>query len=164
MKIIDKIREVGLKNVIIGSVKRMKYMKLSRKYHFDEWHLSPYEWRKYVQECVKYINAHECKTVVDIGCGLGGVLQHIKADRRVGLDLHEEVVRAARELNHESIIFKRGSFDELDEKRIDYLITLNFMHGGTESTWKRPYRLAAEQNDIRHFVVDTVPSGGAVIC
>ena len=98
MKIIRKIKEVGLKNVIVGSIKRVKYEKLIRKYQFDSWHLSPYEWREYAQACVKYINTHECKTVVDIGCGLGGVLQHVKADKRIGLDEREEVIKADRDL------------------------------------------------------------------
>lgn len=157
MKIIRKIKEVGLKNVIVGSIKRVKYEKLIRKYQFDSWHLSPYEWREYAQACVKYINSHECKTVVDIGCGLGGVLQHVKADKRIGLDEREEVIKAARELCDNTISLYTGSFDELTEKPIDYLITLGFMHGGTESTWIRPYRLVAKRNDVRHFIVDTVP-------
>ena len=158
MKIMRKIKEVGLKNVIIGSVKRVKYEKLIRRYHFDPWHLSPYEWREYVQACAKYINSHNCKTVVDIGCGLGGMLQHVKADKKIGLDDQEEVIRAARELVDGTISLETGSFDDLAEKPIDYLITLGFMHGSPESTWTRPYRLVAERNDVQHFIVDTIPA------
>ena len=160
MKIIRKIKEVGLGNVIIGGIKRVKYTKLIKKYHFDEWHLSPYEWKEYAQVCVNYVNAHPGRTVVDIGCGLGGVLRHIRADRRIGLDLHEEVLMAARELSDGTIVYKTGSFGELAERPVDYLITLNFMHGGTEAVWERPYRMAAERNDVRHFIVDTVPAKG----
>lgn len=40
MKIDSKIKEVGLKNVVVGSIKKVKY----KKYYFDSWHLSPYEW------------------------------------------------------------------------------------------------------------------------
>lgn len=164
MKIIRKIKEVGLKNVFIGGVKRVKYTRLFKKYHFDEWHLSPYEWKEYAQVCVNYINAHSCATVVDIGCGLGGVLQHIKADKRIGLDLHEEVIMAARELSDGTIVYKTGSFDALTESPVDYLVTLNFMHGGTEATWEAPYHTAAERNDVRHFIVDTVPAEGGSHC
>lgn len=160
MKLLRKIKEVGLGNVVIGSVKRLKYGKLIRKYHFDPWHLSPYEWREYAQACVEYINSHGCKTVVDIGCGLGGVLQHVKAEKKIGLDEKKEVICAARELIDETIVLETGSFDELTEKPVDYLITLGFMHGSPESTWTRPYRLVAERNDVRHFVVDTIPAHG----
>ena len=89
MRIIRKIKEVGLKNILVGGVRRVGYVRLLRKHHFDTWHLVPYEWREYTQACAQYINAHGGGTVVDIGCGLGGVLQHIKAERRIGLDLHE---------------------------------------------------------------------------
>ena len=71
MKLIRKIKEVGLKNVFVGGWKRIKYGKLIKKYHFDSWHLSPYEWKEYAQACVNYINADNGRTVVDIGCGLG---------------------------------------------------------------------------------------------
>ena len=94
---------------------------------------------------------------MDIGCGLGEILQHIKADRKIGLDLQEEVIQAARELNSGEIDFVVGSFGELIENPIDYLITLNFMHGGTEEEWMEIYHTVAVRNEVGHFVVDTVP-------
>ena len=156
-KIVRKLKEVGLKNVLIGGIKKVRYMQMINKYHFDTWHLSPYEWKEYAQVCVRYLNSHDCKTVVDIGCGLGEILQHIKADKKIGLDLQEEVLQAARELNSGEIDFVVGSFGELIENPIDYLITLNFMHGGTEDEWMEIYHTAAIQNEVGHFVVDTVP-------
>lgn len=169
MKAIQKIKEVGLPNVVTGFIKRIQYVKLMKKYHFDVWHLSPYEWRQYMQECAKYINADSgraagqkngSKTVVDIGCGLGGLLQHIKADKRIGLDIHKEVILAARELSKGGIVYQEGSFEDVAEDSVDYFVTLNFMHGGTEDTWIEPYRKAAERNHVLHFMVDTVPSQG----
>lgn len=158
MKLIQKIKEVGVKNMLVGSVKSLQYRGLMRKYHFSAWHLSPYEWREYIQVCAKYINAHDCRTVVDIGCGLGGLLQHVKAENRVGMDKSEALILAARELDQGKVTFKVGSFDELTEKPIDYLVTLNFMHGGAEECWIEPYHMVAERNDVQHFIVDTVPA------
>ena len=156
-KMIRKLKEVGFKNVLVGGVKKVRYMQMINKYHFDPWHLSPYEWKEYAQACVRYLNTQNCKTVVDIGCGLGEILRHIKADKKIGLDLQEEVIMAARELNGGKIDFLAGSFGELTEHPIDYLITLNFMHGRTEEEWAETYHTAAVQNDVAHFVVDTVP-------
>lgn len=156
-KVLRKIKEVGLKNVIIGSVKNMQYKKLIKKYPFDTWHLSPYEWREYAQVCARYVNAQNAGTVVDIGCGLGGVLQHIKAEKRIGLDLKEEAVMAARKINDETIRFEVGTFGDLTERPVDYLITLNFMHGGAEDEWRETYHEAAVRNDVRHFIVDILP-------
>ncbi|MDE7339400.1 MAG: SAM-dependent methyltransferase [Lachnospiraceae bacterium] len=156
-KVMRKMKEVGFKNVVRGGLKKVKYRTLIEKYHFDTWHLNPYEWKEYAQACVRCINSRSCGTVVDIGCGLGEILQHIKADKRIGLDLQEEVVMAARELNRGEIRFETGSFGDLTERPVDYLITLNFMHGGTESDWAEIYHVAALRNDVKHFVVDTVP-------
>lgn len=158
-KAIRKIKEVGTKNMMIGCIKKMKYMQMIRKYHFDAWHLSPYEWKEYAQVCARYVNAHSCKAVVDIGCGLGEILQHVKADKKIGLDLEEAVIAAARELNSGEIDFEVGSFAHLTESPVDYLITLNFMHGGKESEWAESYRVAAVRNKVQHFIVDIVPEG-----
>ena len=78
-KMIRKLKEVGFRNVLVGGVKKVRYMQMINKYHFDPWHLSPYEWKEYAQACVRYLNTRNCKTVVDIGCGLGEVLRYIKA-------------------------------------------------------------------------------------
>lgn len=160
-RIWKKVKEVGLRNCISGAILRAKYIRMQKKYGFEAWHLSPYEWRAYLQKTASYINAHGAETVVDIGCGLGSLLKHIEAVSRIGFDIHEEVILAARELGGKSVVYNVGTFGEVDmETAIDYLITLNFTHGGTEETWRAPYHAVAEKNDIKHFVVDTVPEDG----
>lgn len=160
-RICRKSKEVGIRNFVVGAILSAKYNRMMKKYKFDTWHLSPYEWRKYLQETSSYINKHGANKVVDIGCGLGGLLQHIKANEKIGMDIHEEVILAARALCDDSIEYRVGSFHEvIGENIIDYLITFGFTHGGTEETWIEPYHTIAEKNDIRHFVVDTVPEDG----
>lgn len=161
-RIVKKTKDVGIKNCASGAVLCAKYKRLQKKYGFDTWHFSPYEWRKYLHETAAYINAHSAGKVIDIGCGLGLLLQHIEADEKIGIDIHEDVILAARELNDKPIVFKVGSFDSIaGEGVVDYLITLGFTHGGTEETWKHPYHAIAAANDIRHYVVDTVPEDGS---
>ena len=157
----SKIKEVGIVNCIVGFLKREKYKRMQKVYHFDSCHISPYELRKYLQVIAAYINEKKANVVVDIGCGLGGMLRRIKAENRVGIDVHEEVISAAKKLSNEDITYQVGSFQELQmEKPIDYLVTLGFMHGGTEETWRTPYRDVAKRNHVRHFIVDTVPEEG----
>lgn len=159
--LIRKIQEVGITNVIWGGVKREYYKILQRKFNFDTWHISPYELRKYVQAVAEYVNSKNADVVVDIGCGLGEMLRHIHARVRIGLDLHEEAIRAAKKLSRGDIVFQVGTFDNLQiEESIDYLITLGFMHGGTEKAWKSCYHDVARRNNVKHFIVDTVPEEG----
>lgn len=163
-----KIQEVGIKNVLIGALKRVKYERLQKKYNFDAWHLSPYEWREYIQKTAEYINSNGAVKVIDIGCGLGGLLRHVDAKVKIGLDVSLKTISAASSLHEkggDGIVFKQGSFnDVVDEGDIDYVITLGFMHGGTEKTWKEPYHLIAEQNNIKNFIVDVVPAVGDSHC
>lgn len=158
--LLRKIGEVGIINCILGGVKRERYKRLCKKYHFDSWHITPYELRKYLQDTVAYVNEKKADVVVDIGCGLGEMLRHINARKRVGFDIHEEPNRVARMLHKGNVIYHVGSFDEVNlEETIEYLITLNFMHGSTEETWRDCYHDIAKRNDIRHILIDTVPEG-----
>lgn len=160
MHLVRKIREVGIINCILGGIKREKYKVLCKKYHFDSWHIAPYELRKYLQATAAYVNEKKADVVVDIGCGLGEMLRHINAGIRIGFDIHEEPVKVARMLCKDNVIYQMGSFDEVNlNEPIDYLITLGFMHGGTEETWRSCYHNIAKRNDVRHFLVDTVPEG-----
>lgn len=159
--LLRKMQEVGIINTVVGGVKREYYKKLQKKYHFDMWHISPYELRKYVQAAAAYVNAKNAEVVVDVGCGLGEMLRHANAKVRIGFDIHEETIEAAKMLSKGDIIFNVGSFDKVNIKEpIDYLITLGFMHGSTEETWKPCYHEIAKRNEIKHFIIDTVPEEG----
>ena len=35
---ISKVKEVGIGNCIVGILKRERYKRLSKRYHFDSWH------------------------------------------------------------------------------------------------------------------------------
>lgn len=158
-KIFQKFKEVGICNTIIGCIKAVYYRILQKRYQFDGWHLTPYELRKYAQAAVSYVNAHSPNSVVDIGCGLGEIISHVKAEHRVGIDLRQCNIDTANALNkHSNIDFRYGSFAELGSgQTIDYVITLNFMHGSKEEFWQPQYYKCAAENDIKHFLVDVVP-------
>ncbi len=159
--LVRKVQEVGIVNTVVGGVKREYYKKLQKKYHFDTWHISPYELRKYIQAAAAYINEKNADVVVDVGCGLGEMLRHTNAKVRIGFDIHEETIEAAEMLSKGDIIFHTGTFDEVNIKEpIDYLITLGFMHGSTEETWAPCYHDIAKRNEIKHFIIDTVPEEG----
>ncbi len=156
-KLIRKTREVGIGNLILGCLKVLYYRRLQKKFDFDPWHTSPYELRKYVQTVAAYVNRHSPECVVDIGCGLGDLLAHIHAPMRIGVDPGKGETEAANHLyGSRGIRFVRGSFDEFGEgMEIDYLITLNFMHGSPEPVWKPTYTRICEKNRISHIIVDS---------
>jgi len=167
MKIFDKIGEVGLKNVLIGTIKREQYKIMQKKYGFNSWHISPYELREYAQVVAKYVSEQDCedKLVVDVGCGMGEVISNIKQSNRFGYDLDDVVIGLAPSVhNKEKVEYRCGSFDELCKDfdagtKISYLITLGFMQGSTEEKWIDYYHKVANHFDIDHFIVDTLKEG-----
>lgn len=164
-KLLNKRKEVGLKNLVVGTMRKLHIRNLRKKYNFDSWHDSPYELRKYAQAVAEYISSKQSKTVVDIGCGLGEVLRHVRAEQRIGYDLSENCIAAAKKMNPTGIDFRVGSFDELGcNQTIDYVITLGFMHGSKEDTWQSAYTKICTENDIKHVIVDTLPAKGDTNC
>lgn len=153
----ERIKEVGFFCCIFGLIKRERYKMLQKKYGFALWHISPYELREYLQQVSDYIRNAEAQVVVDIGCGLGELLRSLDGvQTRIGYDIDCNVIEAARSLGGD-IRFVQGSFSEVKLKQpIDFLVTLNFMHGSQEKVWRLPYHEIAAENDIRYFVVDTL--------
>lgn len=162
MRIIRKIFEVGLINFIIGCIKRIKYSILCNKYGFDKWHVQPYELRRYAIEAGKYISQYRPELVVDIGCGLGDLLRHIRLSETgqgFGYDLSESTIKAAKKLSKsKKLDFQVGSFDQVNfSQTIDYLSAFGFMHGSPEEKWKPQFDKLLKHNRIHYIVVDVFP-------
>lgn len=162
MHIIQKVFEVGFINLIIGCIKRVRYTFLYRKYGFDKWHIQPYELRKYAIETGRYISKYRPRLAMDIGCGLGDLLRHIKfseTGQGFGYDLDSGAIKAAKKLSRSNRLkFQVGSFGQVDfDETIDYVIALGFMHGSAEETWKPQFEKLIERNKIHHIVVDIFP-------
>lgn len=162
MRILKKFFEVGFVNFCIGCIRRIEYVILCRKYGFDRWHVQPYELRKYAIETGGYISGYRPQLVVDIGCGLGDLLRHIKLSETgagFGYDVSEKAIKAAKKLSKSKMLnFYVGSFDEVNfDKRIDYLSALGFMHGCSEEYWKPQFEKLLGRNEVYHVVVDVFP-------
>lgn len=160
---IRKIKEVGICNTIVGSIKRIRNASLQRKYGFDVWHVNPYELKEYNQVVVKYVNSHSTKdtVVVDIGCGLGDIIRNIKTDNRYGMDLDSTAIPVAKMLDKsKKVDFTVGTLTDLGPDFFaDFLITVGFLHGYKEDSWQPLYDECLNKNDIKTVIVDTLPDG-----
>src|SRR4051812_42859244 len=96
---------------------------------FDRWHArSPNSARPYREQLARLANGLHPRCVVEVGCGLGGILSRISASRRLGYDRDPAVIRAARFLHGRSIRFRVGDFEQVREPQIDLLIAVNWIH------------------------------------
>ncbi|MBU5477606.1 class I SAM-dependent methyltransferase [Eubacterium sp. MSJ-13] len=131
---------------------------LYKIYKFDEWHLIPLEDRKYVSDVVNTINKKDdIRTVLEIGCGLGDIVRNVYGKKCVGYDVSESVISAARLLSHRTKFFV-GTFDKIFHKKIDCLITVNFIHGIPTEELREIYKEFFINNRVKYLVLDTVVS------
>lgn len=153
------VRNNGLRNVMRGVPHRIKLMRLRSAHGFSAWHLSPVEWRAYAVDLVRNTQAivddEHAESVVEIGCGLGGILARIRASVRVGYDTDEEVLAGAREL-YPGLEFRAGSFEEVSEREIGVAIAVNFMHLIPPESLDPQLRGFVNRCEPRHLFVDEV--------
>ncbi len=104
---------------------------LQKIFHFDKWHIYGSSRPDYVKVVARILNNLDLNgTVVEVGCGLGNILRLSKFQRKVGLDIEANVIRAAKLVNlGKSIQFQIGSFREARNfKNIDVLVAINWVH------------------------------------
>jgi len=125
---------------------------------FDQWHArSPDSSRPYRRQLAGLVNDLGPTCVVEVGCGLGGILSRIKAERRHGYDRDPAVIRAARFLHGRSTQFAVGGFEQIKERNIDVLIAVNWMHEFPPEQierWIVPLLPA-----VRYLLVDAIDPG-----
>lgn len=166
---IGKIRQVGLLNAIKGCCKVMYFTLLKKRYRFARWHLSPIEHRKYAMDIVEAVQSLSAAgaSIAEVGCGLGEILRKISVSgnppeaRLFGWDISPEVIAAAEALDKKNeITYSIGTFDDVRDMKIDWLITVNFLHNISSGDLAEYYRKITEQNDIERIVADTVSGSG----
>lgn len=124
---------------------------------FDRWHArSPDSARPYRAQLAGIVNRLRPSCVVEVGCGLGGILARIHAEARHGYDHDPAAIRAARFLHHD-INFTVGGFENIDEKRIDVLIAVNWIHGASPVQIEQWFAQLLPRTGF--LLVDTVAAG-----
>lgn len=161
----QKIAEVGFAYFFLGSIRRCYYFFLQKRFGFHPWHRSPKEHRKYALDLIDLLGRQidPGGIVVEIGCGLGEIIRTISMQRKDitarAYDISTEVLSAARYLDKSGrVTYQNGSFEAVKEQKIDYLITVNFIHILDAPTLSSAYAGICEAKEIKHIVCDTVLS------
>ncbi len=127
---------------------------------FEPWHArSPDSSRPYRKQLAALVNDLAPICVVEVGCGLGGILSRVKAERRHGYDREPAVIRAARFLHGRSVQFTVGGFGQVSDKDIDVLMAVNWMHEFPPEQIER--WILPLLPTVRYFLVDAINPGSA---
>lgn len=160
IKFLNIVRQVGLWNTILGSIKQIYYWFLQKKYRYYKWNIKPFELREYIQVVAEIINKDQPNSIIDIGCGLGELLRHIHKRSGgifLGYDLDPASIEVAKVLDKKrKIHFEVGTFDAVSGQSVDYLVTLNFMGGADEEYWKPFYQSFLARNKVKRVIVDVL--------
>jgi len=139
--------------------KYLLHLLFSYFFKYQSWHISPIDSREYCLDTVDYINAkiNYSDCIVEIGCGLGETINLINCEHRFGYDTSHEVISAANFFNlFSKISFNIGSFNSVKNKKIQYLVALNFLHDFNEDTVRSWFHEINESNVISFILVDEV--------
>ena len=143
--------------IIINGPKYLVNLILLKIFKFNPWHLSPLASRPYCLDLVEDVNKSIGKegTVVELGCGLGESLARIKCQNRYGFDTSQQVLKAARiKFCLKGIKFVNGSFDDVLDMNIDYLIAVNFLHDFETEQVKKWFDNILNKNNVKNIIVD----------
>lgn len=156
---INRVKDAGLWNAVIGTIKYIYYLFLYRRFHFSKWNVSPYEHRPYIQKIANVINSdRNIYSVADIGCGIGELLRNLNCTELYGYDINYANIMAAEFLDKKNRIhYMCGTFDDISGMKFDCLVSVNFPHGDTEEYWKPIYHRFLQKNDVKKLIVDVHP-------
>ena len=130
---ISIIRKLGLHNFIIGYLNLFFYTLIKPIFGFEEWHRSnPFHLRPYKKYVVDLINELNPNTTIEVGCGLGEMLQRVKSKKKIGIDPSPNVIKANRLVhtfsNTEWVVGDISAINDLDTKDIDVIFMIGWLH------------------------------------
>ena len=114
-------------------------------FNFDKWHVNNNKYnRLYKLIIAEKISKLDLDVVVEIGCGMGDVISSIKAREKVGYDITKNIIKAASiRYFFNSVNFKVGEINDVEEKNIGALIMVNWIHN-------------IEQNELRSMIINII--------
>lgn len=131
---------------------------LSRIYGFDRWHIANggrcRAYKGIIADKINHLRPN-LSTVVEVGCGLGDILRHVKSTTRIGCDIDERVIRAARiRALFQNIDFRVGNSTVVSETMIDAVIMVNWIHNLSPSDLSK--LVAPFLPNTKYFVFDSI--------
>ena len=119
---------------LYGYIIRMWKRILQKIFHFDKWHISSLDQRKYAQDILLHCNQRKQEEYfAEIGCGLGDIIRNIDFHFRVGFDIDKNVLKAvsflSRITGQKNIRFAIFNFPDspLPDEH-DVILMVNWIH------------------------------------
>lgn len=165
--LLTKLNSLGLRRFFQAGASVAVNFALQKVYRFDPWHIGGnFYSRPYKAHVIALAELHQPETVVEIGAGLCDIIGRIKARQRIGMDLDDKVLKAARHMVSRDVKLVTANFLDVenvivalqsqDVRAIDCLILVNWIHmiGIDEIT--SVLRGISKKIPIRHVLFDAI--------
>lgn len=142
-------------NILKGIYKLHRNKRAIKKYNFNEWHIKPSELSAYSQKTIRMINdisGIESKTVVEVGCGLGGIISKIDSQNRRAYDISKEVLDYARIINC-GVVFSSEDVSEIEFSDVDVVIMIGFLHSFKQAEFETFISYPLKKG-VKYFCID----------
>jgi len=132
---LKKILNLGFKSTILCVRDRIKHSILYHKYKFSKWHIgASLNCKLYQKQVVNMVNSLDnIDCCIELGCGLGHMLNGISLPKKIGIDLNPNTIKGANALGLSNVTFIHGSFEKIngviDNKDNVLLLMINWTHG-----------------------------------
>lgn len=145
-----------------GILKKLLYELLQYCFKFSKWHIMPINRRPYALEIYRTLSHYINKPgifhnalIIEVGCGLGDIIGSLTWDYgKIGFDLSANVLKAAR-LIHPTVVFRKGTFNNIHYGNVSCLIMINFIHAISYEDLKKYIDEVLDKNKVEMFVLDT---------
>ena len=133
MKIFEKIKTLGVFSSIDCLIKTIHLYYLQRKFGFDKWHVkADYSCKPYKKQVVDIVNSLPYIDVaVEVGCGLGDILNKTNVKNRIGIDIDQNAIECAS-LLRPNLNFYLGGLNDVEKyikkKKNMVIMAINWTH------------------------------------
>ena len=161
MKIFQKIKILGFFASIECLIKTIHLYYLQKKFGFDNWHVkADYSCKPYKKQVVDIVNSlPDIDVAVEVGCGLGDILNKINVKNRIGIDIDQNAIECAS-LLRPNLNFYLGDLNDVDKyikKKNMVMVAINWTHNINFKDLVRNFsKIIDEHSQNCYIVVDIV--------
>lgn len=104
-----------------------------------------------VSKELKFLNN---KSVLDIGCGTGALVEYINPSSYLGIDINEDFIKLAKK-KYPEFNFKVVNIvdDRFPAGRFEYIFIMNVLHHLTDKQIKNAFKKIKKSKSIKEFVI-----------
>jgi len=162
MNFLKKLKNFSVKSILLCVFFRLFYLILKLIYKFDKWHVNgSYYCKPYKKQIIRIINNLKFNSVLEIGCGLGDIINRVKVcQNKFACDIDPHVIKVAKFLTPKQIEnspkFFLDSFYTLKLKNIDTIIMINFMHNINKKDLLFNLKKIIRYSKCKYIIVDGI--------